>query len=41
MDGVHVDIEKASHKYYPDFVREMRQLMSTDLSKQYFTTIPR
>ena len=35
MDGVDLDIEKGSHKYYPDFVREMRRLMNTDKSKQY------
>ena len=25
MDGADLDIEKGSHKYYPDFVREMRR----------------
>ena len=35
MDGVDLDIEIGSHKYYPDFVREMRRLMNTDKSKQY------
>lgn len=38
MDGVDLDIEIGSHKYYPDFVREMRQLMNTDKSKQYLIT---
>ena len=38
MDGVDLDIEKGSHKYYPDFVCEMRRLMNTDPSKQYFIT---
>ena len=38
MDGVDLDIEIGSHKYYPDFVREMRRLMNTDKSKQYLIT---
>lgn len=38
MDGVDLDIEIGSHKYYPDFVREMRRLMNTDPSKQYLIT---
>lgn len=38
MDGVDLDIEKGRHKYYPDFVREMRRLMNIDPSKQYFIT---
>lgn len=38
MDGVDLDIEIGSHKYYPDFVREMRRLMNTDNSKQYLIT---
>ena len=38
MDGVDLDIEKGSHQYYTDFVREMRRLMNTDPSKQYFIT---
>lgn len=38
MDGVDLDIETGSHKYYPDFVREMRRLMKTDPNKQYLIT---
>lgn len=38
MDGVDLDIEIGSHRYYPDFVREMRRLMNTDPSKQYLIT---
>jgi len=38
MDGVDLDIEIGSHKYYADFVQEMRRLMNTDLSKQYLIT---
>ena len=38
MDGVDLDIEIGSHKYYPDFVHEMRRLMNTDPSKQYLIT---
>ena len=38
MDGVDLDIEIGSHKYYPDFVREMRRLMNTDKRKQYLIT---
>ncbi|XP_068709857.1 uncharacterized protein [Montipora foliosa] len=38
MDGVDLNIEIGSHKYYPDFVREMRRLMNTDPGKQYFIT---
>lgn len=38
MDGVDLDIEIGSHKYDPDFVREMRRLMKTDPNKQYLIT---
>ena len=38
MDGVDLDIEIGSHRYYPDFVLEMRRLMNTDPSKQYLIT---
>lgn len=38
MDGVDLDIEIGSHKYYSDFVQEMRGLMGTDPSKQYLIT---
>lgn len=38
MDGVDLDIEIGSHKYYSDFVQEMRRLMSTDPSWQYLIT---
>ena len=38
MDGVDLDIEVGSHKYYPDFVREIRRLMRTDTSKPYLIT---
>lgn len=38
MDGVDLDIEIGNHKYYSDFVQEMRCLMSTDSSKQYLIT---
>lgn len=38
MDGVDLDIEIGSHKYYSDFVQEMRRLMNTDPSKEYLIT---
>lgn len=38
MDGVDLDIEIGNHKYYSDFVQEMRRLMSTEPSKQYLIT---
>ncbi|XP_048581497.1 acidic endochitinase [Nematostella vectensis] len=38
LDGVDLDIEVGSYKYYPDFVREIRQLMRTDSSRQYLIT---
>ena len=38
IDGVVVDMEIGSHKYYPDFVREMWRLMNTDPSKQCLIT---
>lgn len=38
LDGVDLDIEIGSYKYYPDFVKELRRLMRADTSKRYLLT---
>lgn len=38
LDGVDLDIEGGTTKYYADFVTEIRRLMNTDTSRSYLIT---
>ena len=38
LDGVDLDIEAGSTRYYADFIKSIRQLMLTDNSKSYIIT---
>ena len=38
LDGVDLDIEAGTTKYYADFIKSIRQLMLTDNSKSYIIT---
>lgn len=38
LDGVDLDIESGSYKYYPIFVKEIHRLMMSDASKYYIIT---
>ena len=38
LDGIDLNIENGSPKYYSDFVQSLRALMSVDTTKRYFLT---
>ena len=38
MDGIDLDIEGGSYKYYPEFITELRILMDKDSLKSYLIT---
>ena len=38
MDGIDMDIEHGSYKYYPEFITELHRLMDADSSKSYLIT---
>ena len=38
LDGIDMDIEGGSNKYYPVLVKELHRLMTSDPSKEYLIT---